>query len=186
MQDFVFITGNQHKANLLTKYLGRPIEHHKVDLDEIQSLDARVVAEHKVRQAYDLLKKPVLVDDVSLSFKALGRLPGTQIKWFLEELEVEGLADLASRLDTREATASMVFALFDGKEVRFFEHAVHGRIAPEPRSIHNGLAFGWNEIFIPDGSEKTYAEMKDEELTFFSHRAPAVAKLKAYLESVGS
>ncbi|MET1033183.1 MAG: non-canonical purine NTP pyrophosphatase [Candidatus Saccharimonadales bacterium] len=183
MQDFVLITGNQHKVDLLTKYLGRPVRHHKADLDEIQSLDPRIVAEHKVRQAYDLLREPVLIDDVSLTFDALGRLPGTQIKWFLEELKPKGLADLASRLDNQKATASMVFALFDGQELLFFEHAMTGRIAPEPRTVNNGLAFGWNEVFIPDGSDKTFAEMDEDELRSFSHRAPAVAKLKEYLDS---
>lgn len=183
MRDFVFITGNQHKVDLLTRYLGRSVRHHKVDLDEIQSLDPHVVAEHKVRQAYALLHEPVLVDDVSLTFDALGRLPGTQIKWFLEELEPKGLADLAGRLDSQRATASMVFALFDGQELQFFEHSMTGRIAPEPRTINNGLAFGWNEVFIPNGSDKTYAEMEADELQSFSHRAPAVAKLKAYIDS---
>ena len=45
--------------------------HQKLDLDEIQSLDLRTVVEHKVRQAYELVKKPVLVEDTSLQFEAL-------------------------------------------------------------------------------------------------------------------
>lgn len=181
--DFTFITGNKNKLDLLELYLGEPVDHHKIELDEIQSLDPKVVAEHKVRQAYALLQKPVLVDDVSLTLEALGRLPGTQIKWFLEELGPAGLARLASRLDSQRATASMIFALFDGHTVRYFGHSVSGRIAPEPRTIDSGLAFGWNEIFIPEGSDKTYAEMTADELRKFSHRAPAVEKLRSYLDS---
>jgi hypothetical protein len=52
MQSIVFITGNQKKADYLAKYLGFPIEHIKVDLDELQSLDLREIVEHKVKQAY--------------------------------------------------------------------------------------------------------------------------------------
>ncbi len=52
MQQIIFITGNQQKANYLEKYLGFPIEHIKLDLDEIQSLNLREIVEHKVKQAY--------------------------------------------------------------------------------------------------------------------------------------
>lgn len=180
---FVFITGNQHKADLLAKWLGEPIEHHKVDLDEIQSLDLRKVAEHKVRQAYDLLGKTVLIEDVSLTLPAAGKLPGPLIKWFLEELGVEGLARFADGLKNRDAVASICYALYDGKTVTFFEHAVRGQIARTPRGEHG---FGWNSIFIPDGSNKTYAEMDDDAIRPFSHRAPAVEKLKRYLSENGS
>ena len=75
MQSITFITGNQKKADYLAKYLGFPIEHMKLELDEIQSLDLREVVEHKVRQAYEKVRKPILVDDVALEFSTLGRLP---------------------------------------------------------------------------------------------------------------
>lgn len=53
MQSITFITGNPKKADYLEKYLGFPIEHTKLDLDEIQSLDLYEVVEHKVKQAYE-------------------------------------------------------------------------------------------------------------------------------------
>lgn len=177
MSDFVFITGNQHKADYLAKWLGKPIEHHKVSVDEIQSLDLREVAEHKARQAFELLKKPVLVEDVALTFTAAGKLPGTLIKWFLEELGKEGLCRFANSLTSRQAVASICYALYDGDQMHFFEHNVEGTIAPMPRGQHG---FGWNAIFIPDGSHKTYAEMTDDELRPFSHRAPAIEQLKLH------
>ena len=72
MQDknITFITGNQDKADYLAKYLGLPVKHIKLDLDEIQSLDLSSIVEHKVRQAYDKIKTPVIVEDVSLEFTA--------------------------------------------------------------------------------------------------------------------
>lgn len=185
--DFIFISGNQHKADYLTKWLGAPVEHRKLDLDEIQSLDPHVVAEHKVRQAYAQVKKPVLIDDVSLVFTGLGKgtLPGPLIKWFLEELEPEGLCKLVDGLPTRIAIASMMYALYDGKELRTFSAAIPGQIAPTPRSAdHFTWKDSWNTVFIPDGATKTYAEMTDDELKPFSHRAQAVAKLRTYLKSL--
>jgi non-canonical purine NTP pyrophosphatase (RdgB/HAM1 family) len=183
--DFIFISGNQHKADYLAKWLGAKVEHRKLDLDEIQSLDPRAVAEHKVRQAYAQVQRPVLVDDVSLTFTAMGHLPGTLIKWFLEELEPEGLCKMVDGLPTRAAVASMMYALYDGKELHTFSATISGKIAPTPRSAADFTWKGsWNTIFIPDGSTKTYAEMTDDELKPFSHRAQAVAKLREYLQTL--
>jgi non-canonical purine NTP pyrophosphatase (RdgB/HAM1 family) len=180
MNDIVFITGNQHKADYLAKWLGMPINHQKVDLTEIQSLDAHEVVEHKVREAYKITGSPVLVEDISLTFHALGRLPGTLIKWFLEELGNEGLCKLLNSYDNRSATASITYGLFDGETVRMFEAEILGNIPLKPRG---NLGFGWNAVFVPDGTDKTYAEMTDEELEPFSHRAKAVAKLKEFLQT---
>ncbi len=178
ISDFVFITGNQAKADYLKTWLGRPIEHQKVDLEEIQSLDPAKVLEDKARRAYAIVGKPVLVEDVSLVFTALGHLPGTLIKWFLEELGTEGLCDLAGRLEHPEAIASMTYALFDGEKLMTFSGEVTGRIAPQPR----GEGFGWSAIFIPDGFEITNAEMSAEDFHKYSHRGKALRKLQAYLQ----
>jgi inosine/xanthosine triphosphate pyrophosphatase family protein len=59
MTTITFITGNQNKADYLAKYLDHPVSHQKVELDEIQSLDLQTIVEHKVRQAYEVVKKPV-------------------------------------------------------------------------------------------------------------------------------
>jgi non-canonical purine NTP pyrophosphatase (RdgB/HAM1 family) len=187
VSDIAFITGNQHKADYLAKWLGIPMPHQKVDLEELQSLDLREVVEHKVRGAYAATQKPVLVEDVALTFHGMGRLPGTFIKWFLEELGAEGICRLATTLADKTATASIMYALYDGQELHTFEGHVHGTIAPQVRSLEGNdwkSAKSWNSLFIPDGSTKTYAEMTDEELESFSHRAQAIAKLRTYLQNL--
>lgn len=187
MKDLVFITGNQAKADYLAKWLGHPVEHQKVDLDEIQSLDPYEVVEHKAREAHKLISKTVLVEDVSFSFHAFGgRLPGTLIKWFLEEADVEGMLKMLDGFDNRRATAAVMYGLFDGERMHTFEGRVEGAVPPEPRVNENGgwhSSKSWNSIFIPDGSDKTYAEMTDEELKPFSHRAKAIQKLQAFLDA---
>ena len=86
MRSITFITGNQKKADYLARYLGFPIEHIKLDLEEIQSMELQEIVEHKVKQAYEKIKKPVIVEDASLEFTALGKLPGPFIKFFIEEM----------------------------------------------------------------------------------------------------
>ena len=108
MSKVTFITGNQAKADYLSKYLGFPVHHQKIHLDELQSLELREIVEHKVRQAFALVNSPVLVEDVSLEFKALGRLPGTFIKFYVEEVPFETLCRTLDGL-SRDATARCVF-----------------------------------------------------------------------------
>lgn len=185
MKDFVFITGNQHKLDYLAKWLGTPVDHRKIDLDEIQSLDIQTVVKHKAEQAYALVGRPVLVEDVALTFHAMGRLPGTFIRWFLEEMGTEGLCQMMRPFEDKRAAATILYGLYDGQQLRTFGHEVEGTIPDAPRSLEGNewqSAKSWNSIFIPDSSLKTYAEMLDDELAGFSHRAPAVAKLKAYLQ----
>lgn len=179
MKKLTFITGNQAKADYLAKWLDWPVDHHKLDLDELQSLDAREVAEHKVRQAYGVLKTPVLVEDTALVFVGMGRLPGTFVKFFLQEIGNEGLCKLADILPSRAAFATVTYGYFDGEQVRFFEGKVVGEIAAKPRGTHG---MGWDPIFIPEGSEKTFGEMLDSEKKLFSARAKATKKLHDFLK----
>jgi non-canonical purine NTP pyrophosphatase (RdgB/HAM1 family) len=159
MKDITFITGNQGKADYLSKYLGFPVKHVKLDLDEIQSLDLKKIIEHKVRQAYQKIQTPVIVEDVSLEFKALGRLPGTFIRFFIEEMPFE---DICSLLDgkSREAIARCIFGYYDGENLELFEGKLDGEIAKAPAG-ENG--FGWDRIFIPEGYELTRAQLNEED-----------------------
>lgn len=177
-----FITGNQGKADFLAKHLGIDIPHKKVELDELQSLDLHEIVEHKVKQAYMKIKKPVLVEDVSFTFDAMGRLPGPFVKWFLEELGNEGICDLLTRYSNHSATGYVCFGYFDGKLIKFFDGKVEGSVPERPRGS-NG--FGWDSIFIPKGTNKTYAEMNEEEVVRYGLRTSTVyPRIKAYLRDL--
>jgi len=187
--DFVFVTGNQDKANYLAKWLGYPVEHHAYEVDELQSVDLQEIAEHKARSAYQKAGQPVLVEDVALTIHAWGHLPGPLIKWFLEEVDCQGIVDMLKAFPDRSATASIVYALYDGQRMQFFTGEVPGKIAEQPRASEKSgwhSSRSWNSIFIPDGYNKTYAEMTDEELEPISHRAQAINKLRGYLQTVPS
>lgn len=181
MSKVTLITGNQNKADFLQKHLGMVVNHIALDLDEIQSLDLRKIAEHKARQAYGQIKSPVVVEDVSLIIKAMGALPGPLIKWFMQELGNEGLCKLADFYEDRSAEVSIVYAYCDGDRVEFFEGREEGSIAERPRGDEG---FGWNPVFIPKNSSKTYAEMDEEETAKFSLRSPVIPKIKQFIDSL--
>ncbi len=155
----VFVTGNEKKAKYFSELIGLPIEHQKVEIHEIQSLDPLKIADHKVKEAYKQIKRPVIVEDVSLIIIALGKLPGPFIKWFIDELGLEGLCRLADRDKHRKATASCVYSYYVGQTLKHFEGSLEGSIAQHPRGASG---FGWNPIFIPHYSQQTLAEMDDK------------------------
>lgn len=157
MEKIILITGNSKKAEYFSKYLGMEINHIDVDLDEIQSFDLNKIVEHKVKQAYEIIKKPVLVEDVSLQFDALGQLPGPFIKFFMQSLSLQGICDLLEN-KSKQAVASCVIGYYDGNELKLFEGRLKGSIVANPVG-ENG--FGWDKIFIPEGYEITRAEMNE-------------------------
>ena len=148
----------------MTQLLGHPIDHVKIDLDEIQSLDLHEVVKHKLHQAFAEANRPVLVEDVALEFKALGRLPGTFIKWFQEEISHEELCRLLDGKD-RAAVARCVFGYFDDENEVYFEGSMEGTIPEKPAGVDG---FGWDPIFIPEGYSVTRAELslEDDQKTY--------------------
>lgn len=179
MQKITFITGNPKKAERIIGSIDINLDHKKIDLPEIQSLDIREVVEYKVREAYKHVNGPVLVEDVSLRMNALGGLPGPFVKWYLEAVDNDGLCMALAAYEDRSAVAHVCFGLFDGKKVRFFENEKPGSISLIPRGPKD---FGWDPVFVPEGSTKTYAEMDDQEKVIFSMRRPALQKLEVYLK----
>lgn len=181
MADLTFITGNANKAAYVADVLGQLLDHRKMDLDEIQSLDLSEIVAHKARQAFEHLSAPVLVEDVSLEFHALGRLPGPFIKWFIEEVGNEKICAMLSNEYDRSATARICYGIFDGRELRLFEGSMQGAITTVPRG-ENG--FGWDQLFIKDGMDKTRAELDDTTEKATSMRHEPLRQIAAYLRGL--
>jgi len=178
MNDFVFVTGNLDKVHWLEKFLGNKVEHHALDLPEIQSLDPLEVVKHKAIEAFRLLKKPVLVEDTALKFTAMGDLPGPFIKYFLKELGNEGICKLMSNYEDKSATGSVTYGYYDGQIFLDFGAEVHGTISNQSLG---SKGHGWDPIFIPNGQVKTFGEMSDKEYEQYSMRNKAVQKLSSFL-----
>lgn len=156
----IFMTGNQNKADYLSRQLGVTLEHRGIDLDELQSTDLHVIVEHKLRQAYAHCQAPVLVEDVSLAFNALGELPGPYIKWFVEKAGAEACCRMLDGFNDRSAVIRCTFGYFDGERIEFFDSELPGTIAKHPGG-ENG--FGFDTFFINDGYDVTRAQMSQEE-----------------------
>ncbi|MFA7662948.1 MAG: non-canonical purine NTP pyrophosphatase [Patescibacteria group bacterium] len=174
-----FITSNQKKADYLAKYLGFSVKHVQLDLDEIQSLDLKEIVEHKVRQAYNKIKTPVIVDDVSLEFEALNGLPGPFIKFFVDNVPLETICSMVNG-KTRHATAKCVFGYYDGVILKLFESSLDGEIAESPAG-ENG--YGWDCFYIPLGYTVTRAQLSEEDDQKTYMQIKPLAALKEFLVS---
>jgi inosine triphosphate pyrophosphatase len=177
-----FITGNKNKFEEIKAMLA-PIEMEQVDMDlqEIQSLDAKEIIQHKLQEALQHEVGEFIVEDTSVYLECLNnKLPGPYIKWFLGSIGAGGIADLAERMGNKKAYAvSLVGYAKDKNDIRFFEGRNDGEIV----SPIGEKDFGWGPIFKPEGSEKTYGQMEREEKYSISMRAIATKKLKEFLNS---
>ncbi len=178
----VIVTGNPAKAQVIQAAIERPTTHIKLDLPEIQSVDVREVIEHKARGAYQAVGKPVLVEDTGLFVKAWNGLPGALVKWFLHTVGNDGICKMLASYDQLDAVAEACLGYFDGENFVAFSGVIEGSIARQPRGQGG---FGWDPIFIPNGWEKTFAELTPEESQLVSMRRLAWAKLKVYLDERG-
>lgn len=183
MSKVTFITGNQNKADYLARLLGMEIDHQKIDLDEIQSTNLESIVERKVKQAYEIVKAPVLVDDVALGFTVLNGLPGPFVRYFVEL--PDGLEKLCRMLDgfgDRTARATCTMGYYDGTQLKLFTSGLDGVVANEPRGEGG---FGWDKIFCPVGYDgKTRAELivEEDEATYRSIKP--IAAVREFLQSI--
>ena len=141
------------------------------------------VARLKILEAVKVLNTgPVIIEDTSLCFNALGGLPGVYIKWFLKKLGPEGLHQLLGSYDDKSAVAQTIFGFCEGpgEPVKLFTGRTDGKIV-QPRGSKE---FGWDPCFLPDGSELTYGEMTKDQKNKVSHRARGLALLTDHVQSL--
>ena len=192
MKQLVFATNNAHKLDEVRKILGEKFN--VLSLKEIGcNDDIAETAETfegnaliKARYIHDKYGCDCFADDSGLEIDALGGAPGVYSARYAGEAHdsEKNMAKVLEQLqgeENRAARFRTVIALtLDGKE-HLFEGEIAGRIIEERRGAGG---FGYDPIFIPDGETRTFAEMDDAQKNGISHRARAVKKLVAFLESL--
>jgi len=172
-----FITGNAGKF-AEAKAIIPDLEQVSFDLLEIQSLDSKKIIGEKLREAQKHHQGEFIVEDTSLSVVAMKGLPGPLVKWFQDTIGNHGIHQIAATYPDQTAIAKTVIGYSNPEgEIRYFEGEVKGKIvAPS-----DAVGFGWDQIFQPDGYDKTFGEMGKEEKNKISMRRLAFEKLKIFL-----
>ncbi|MDH5752574.1 MAG: RdgB/HAM1 family non-canonical purine NTP pyrophosphatase [Deltaproteobacteria bacterium] len=176
-----FATSNTHKVRETENYLGLEIKSAPLELTEPQTLDMEELARHKALEAWDKLGRPVMVEDTALVFHGWKGLPGPFIRFFIENMGLEGLYKALEGFPDKSAEAICTIGYHDGHRVSCFHGHVKGHICP-PRGEQG---FGWDPIFVPEGSELSFAEMSLDQKQRFSMRAQALEKFSQHLDLLG-
>jgi len=167
------VTSRAEKAEEAAR-LGFALERIDLELPEPQSLDPSEVAEIKVRAAFDRLQRPVLVEDSGLEILAWGGFPGALVKWLEKTAGLDGIVRMLDPFPDRSARAVCAIACFDGERLLVARGVTEGSIAPAPRGRGG---FGWDSIFVPHNSDRTFAEMIPADKDAVSHRGRAWREL---------
>jgi non-canonical purine NTP pyrophosphatase (RdgB/HAM1 family) len=179
MSEITLVTGNPNKLAELEAIFPAELKlrSQKLAVDEIQSLDLHEIVSHKLRQAYQIIKAPVIVEDVSAEVEKLNGLPGPFIKFFEERLGRGALYQLAG-----ESRARIICGMgyYDGTTEILVDGIVEGEIVG-PR---DGEGWGFDFEFIPDGYDKTNSQLGPKVKNQISHRAVAAGLMAEKLRSL--
>ena len=188
----IFATNNQHKIDEVRVVIGDKfqlltLKAAGIDIDIPEPHDTlEENATEKSRTIYQLTGINCFSEDTGLEVTALHGEPGVKSARYagegrsfdknIEKLltNLEGKSDRSARFRT------VISLILDGQETRF-EGICEGSIITASKGTQG---FGYDPVFVPLGSDRTFAEMSMEEKTSFSHRARAMGKLVAFLNNL--
>lgn len=184
-----FATNNINKFNearsILSGY-GITVGMLRVKALEIQNDSLSEIARASVIDAFKRCHLPVIVEDAGLFVDALKGFPGPYAAYAYKTISNPGLLKLMEGVKDRKAVFQSVIAYYDGQSAPMcFEGQATGRIACDEIWGKGKSGFGFDPIFQPSGSAKTFAEMTIIEKNVFSHRAKAVRKFAEWYKKVG-
>ncbi|HEX9816595.1 MAG TPA: XTP/dITP diphosphatase [Candidatus Thermoplasmatota archaeon] len=179
-----FVTSNQGKvkeAQARLASLGIEVVGNARDLEEIQADTIEAVARHKARQLLGKIRPPFFIEDAGLHIDALRGFPATYSSFVFRTIGVDGILRLLEGKTGKERRAYFlaVIAYVDvSRRVRIFTGRADGHIAD---AAHGKNGFGFDPIFIPDRSTRTFAELDADEKGEVSHRGHALDQLARHL-----
>ena len=131
-----FATGNKNKfyeASTIAKKFNTEIEQAKIDIDEIQHHDPTEIAKAKIRDAWKIVGKPVIVNDSSYDIPALGGVPGGYMKDVTGWLSTQDFMNLMADKQDKRIFLHEVVAYYDGDTMKLFTHKREGFFHDEPK-----------------------------------------------------
>lgn len=193
MQTLIFATNNGHKADEI-----RAVLKNKFEIVTLKDAGIRVEipephnsleenATEKSNTIHQLTGKNCFSEDTGLEVTALNGEPGVKSARYAGESasfeeNIDKLLSKMQAITNRAARFRTVISLIlENKEYQF-EGICNGTIIDE-RKGQSG--FGYDPVFIPDGTEKTFAEMTMEEKNVYSHRRKATEKFIQFLQEHG-
>ncbi len=184
-QDLVFVTSNPNKfmevRRILEEY-GITFERLDLRYPEIQSKSLRQIASTSANYLCERLKRPLFVEDSGLFIDALKGFPGPYSSYVQATIGNLGILKLMEGVQQRVSRFESVVAYVESvHETHLFMGVAEGSISTEAK----GEKWGFDPIFIPLGSNQTYAEMGIVAKTRISHRRAAFGRFAEWIRERG-
>jgi len=176
-----FATNNVNKFNEARKVLAEyKIAEGmlRVKTLEIQSESLEEIAKKSVEEAFKKCNLPIIVEDAGLFIEGLNGFPGPYAAYVYKTIGNKGLLRLMKNVENRKAKFQSVVAYYSAgfDSSIFFKGEVIGEITKEERKRGCKSGFGFDPIFKPANSDRTFAEMSVSAKNKYSHRAKALHK----------
>lgn len=189
LKELIFASHNQHKCKEIQSILDKSFIIKSLDdigiREEIPENETTFEGNAKAKTSYVVEKtgKNCFADDSGLEVKALKNEPGVFSARYAgpdknDENNLQLLLQNLKGITNRAANFKTSIVLYYNGSYHHFEGEIKGQIIHEKRG---SKGFGYDPIFIPIGSDKTFAEMSMEEKNNFSHRAKALKKMIHFL-----
>lgn len=187
----VFATNNENKVKEIRAVLGDSfsiitLKEAGIDIDIPEPHDTlEANATEKSSTIHNMTGKNCFSEDTGLEIPALNGAPGVLSARYAGEQKLSEdniskvLEEMQGKKDRKAQFRTVISLILDGKEYQF-EGICPGVISEERKG---GKGFGYDPIFIPDGSSKAFAEMDTNEKNQYSHRAKALHKLTDFLKN---
>jgi len=194
MTTLIFATNNQHKVDEIRTVIGSSfniitLKEAGIDIDIPEPHDTlEANASEKSKVIHGMTKQNCFSEDTGLEVEALNGEPGVlSARYAGEDKNFQAnidklLLNLKDKENRKAHFKTIISLILDNKEY-LFEGICEGEIIIEQKGISG---FGYDPVFIPEGSTQTFAEMTMQEKNAFSHRRKATDKLLAFLSQHGT
>ena len=169
--DLLFASSNANKyqeAKEILDSFGINLGFFESDLQEIQSDSLEDIALQKAKDAFSKCKKPVIIEDDGLFIGSLDGFPGPYSSYVYKTIGNKGILDLLK--SNRDAKFVSTIIYCDKTTIRSFDAKLDGSISYSQK----GGGWGYDPIFIPKNTQKTFAEINNKNR--LSHRYKALEK----------
>jgi XTP/dITP diphosphohydrolase len=189
MYTLIFATNNAHKIAEIQSLVGTDFS--IIDLRSA-GIDIDIPEPHhtlnenaleKAQTIFNITKTNCFSEDTGLEIEALNGAPGVKSARYAGEdrnfqANIDKVLDQLKNVENRKAQFRTVICLIWEGQTYYFEGICKGHISI---SMQGEKGFGYDPIFVPEGSNKSFAEMNMEEKNRFSHRQKAVTQLFEFL-----
>ena len=192
MKQLIFATNNQHKVVEMThalkgKFTIKTLKEAGINIDIPEPFNTlEENASTKSVTIFNLTSQDCFSEDTGLEVEAINGEPGVKSARYAGETATASynidklLAKMSNETNRNAQFKTIISLILEGKEY-LFEGICKGSILKERQG---GEGFGYDPVFVPEGSTKSFAEMSMEEKNEYSHRRKAADKLVAFLSGI--